>query len=99
MKNYMKTKIDEVYVCFTSVGARYALLFPRKGTSDYVMTRRMPSLKAVTVCLWMKTADTGNEGTLLSYAVSGANNELLLLDYRNFQPWVGDSHRYKHVKA
>ena len=95
----MKTKIDEVYVSLTSVGARYALLFPRKGTSDYVMTRSMPSLKALTVCLWMKTADAGNEGTPLSYAVSGSDNELLLLDYRNFKPWVGTSHRYKHVNA
>ena len=74
----------------------YALLFPRKGTSDYVMTRGVPSLKAVTVCLWMKTADTGNAGTLLSYAVSGRYNELLLLDYNNFWLWLGDNHRYKH---
>ena len=62
------------------------------------MARGMPNLKAVTVCLWMKTADTGNEGTPLSYAVSGSDNELTLLDYRNFKPWVG-SQRYKHVKA
>jgi len=67
----------------------YALLFPRKGTSDYVMTRGMPSLKAVTVCLWMKTTDTGNEGTPLSYVVSGGVNELLLIDYRNFWFSVG----------
>jgi len=70
----------------------YALLFTRKGTSDYVMTRGMPSLKAVTVCLWMKTADTGNEGTPLSYAVSGSDNEILLIDYRNFLLWVGGGH-------
>ena len=95
----MKTKIDEVYVCLTSVGARYALLFPRKGTSDYVMTRRMPSLKAVTFCLWMKTADTGNEGTPLSYAVSCSDNELILYDYTNFLVWVGRGHRYKHLQA
>ena len=95
----MKTKIDEAYVCFTSVGADYAVLFSRKGTSDHVMARGMPSLKEVTVCLWMKTADTRNAGTLLSYAVSDADNELLLLDYRNFKLWVGGSHRYKHVKA
>ena len=91
----MKTKIDEVYVCFIS--DRYALLFPRKGTSDYVMTRDVPSLKAVTVCLWMKTADTGNEGTPLSYAVSGSDNELILYDYTNFLVCVGRGHRYKHL--
>ena len=63
------------------------------------MTRRMPSLKAVTVCLWIKTADTGNEGTLLSYAVSGSTNELLLIDYRNFVLLVGNGRRYKHGQA
>ncbi|XP_078367117.1 neuronal pentraxin-1-like isoform X4 [Oculina patagonica] len=66
----------------------YALLFPRKGTSDYVIIRGMPSLTAVTVCLWMKTADTGNEGTPLGYNV-GSTNELLLHDYRNFWFWIG----------
>ena len=49
------------------------------------MTRGMPSLKAATVCLWIKSADTGNAGTLLSYAVSaGSANELVFFDYRNF---------------
>ncbi|XP_078367069.1 neuronal pentraxin-2-like [Oculina patagonica] len=71
------------------VAADYALLFTRKGTSDYVIIRGMPSLTAVTFCLWMKTADTGNTGTPLSYAVSGSDNELLLYDYRNFLFWVG----------
>ncbi|XP_078367070.1 neuronal pentraxin-2-like [Oculina patagonica] len=78
----------------------YALLFPRKGTSDYVMTRGMPSLTAVTVCVWMKTNDTGNEGTPLSYAVSGSYNELILIDYRNLWFWVGASHSgYTKVSA
>ena len=83
-----------IFVCFTSVPAGYALRFPRKGTSDYVMTRGMPNLTAVTVCLWIKTADTGNEGTPLSYAVSaGSDNELILYDYRNFKVLVGGTAR------
>nr|XP_058952814.1 neuronal pentraxin-2-like [Pocillopora verrucosa] len=69
----------------------YALQFPQRGTSDYVIvTRGMPNLSAVTVCLWMKTADTRNEGALLSYAVSGENNELLLTDYRLFRIYIND---------
>ena len=59
------------------------------------MTCGMPSLKAMTVCLWMKTADTENEGTPLSYAVSGSTNELVLYNYRNFALWLGNGHRYK----
>jgi len=61
------------------------------------MTSGMPSLKAVTVCLWMKTVDTENQGTPLSYAVSGAFNELLLIDYRNFWFAVGNTNRYIHT--
>ena len=91
-KIYEKTKVDEVYVCFTS--DEYALLFPRKGTSDYVMTRGMPSLTAVTVCLWIKTADTGNVGTPLSYALSTQlDNEIILDDYRNLRFYVGGTGR------
>ena len=77
--------------CFTlTATVGYALLFSRKWTSDYVITRGMPSLKAVTVCLWMKSTDTGNEGVPFSYNV-GSSNELLLHDYRNFLVWVGNT--------
>ena len=93
----MAGQMIEPVFCFTSVGADYSLLFPKKGTSDYVMTRDMPSLKAVTVGLWMKTADTKNEGVALSYALSGRDNELSLFDYRKFQLWVGNSHRYIQI--
>ena len=48
-------------------------------------------------CLWMKTADTKNEGVALSYAVSGRDNELSLFDYRKFQLWVGNSHWYMQI--
>lgn len=73
-------------------GNAYALYFPRKGTSDYVISGGMPRLNAMTVCLWMKTT-ASNERVLLSYAVSGQDNELLLHDYRNFLVGVGGSNR------
>ena len=76
--------------------ANYALLFPRKGTSDYAIIRGMPSLTAVTVCLWMKTADKGNEGVPLGYNV-GSSNEVLLIDYRNFGFYIGGTRRYNDV--
>ncbi|KAJ7388426.1 Sushi, von Willebrand factor type A, EGF and pentraxin domain containing 1, partial [Desmophyllum pertusum] len=79
--------------------AGYALFFPQNGTSDYVIKHGMPSLTAVTVCFWVKTADTGNAGTLLSYAISGEDNELLLYDYRKLVLWVGGKSRYKHFLA
>ncbi|XP_066019979.1 neuronal pentraxin-1 [Pocillopora verrucosa] len=80
--------------------AGYALQFPQRGTSDYVIvTRGMPNLSAVTVCLWMKTADTRNEGTLLSYAVSGETNELLLTDYRLFRIYINHGSGSTSVSA
>ena len=81
-----------------STVAGYALQFPRKGTSDYVIiTRGMPNLSAVTVCLWIKTADTRNAGTPLSYVVSGGREELLLYDYRNFRVFINNHHRFKYL--
>ena len=58
----------------------------------------MPSLKAVTVCLWMKSSDKGNGGTPLSYAVSESKhyNELVFMDYRKFMFWIGNEVRYKY---
>ena len=81
-------------ICYYLAVDNYTLLFLRKGTSDYVITRDMPNLKAVTFCLWMKSADKGNDGTPLSYAVSARANELLLYSYRNFKLVVGNSWRY-----
>ena len=43
----------------------------------------MPSLTAVTVCMWIKTNATGR-GTLFSYAVNEGYNELLLVAPQNF---------------
>ena len=81
-----------------STVAGYALQFPRKGTSDHVIiTRGMPNLSAVTVCLGIKTADTRNAGTPLSYVVSGGREELLLYDYRNFRVFINNHHRFKYL--
>ena len=75
----------------------YTLQFPKKRTSDYVIiTSGMPNLTAVTVCLWIKTTDTRNTGTPLSYVVSGAREELLLYDYRNFEVYINDHGRFEY---
>ena len=75
----------------------YTLQFPKKGISDYVIiTSGMPNLTAVTVCLWIKTTDTRNTGTPLSCVVSGAREELLLYDYRNFEVYINDHGRFEY---
>ena len=57
--------------------------FPTSGVTDYVINRNMRRLTAVTVCLWMRSADQTNKGTPFSYAVSGQDNELLLHNYKS----------------
>ena len=53
----------------------------------------MPRLTQFTVCFWMKSSDAG-DGTPFSYAVQGAENELLIANYNNFSVWIGNEKRY-----
>ena len=62
----------------------YALEFPTAGVNNYVNIWGMPSLTEWTVCFWMKSSDSTTRGTAFSYAVSGMDNELLILNYENF---------------
>ena len=70
--------------------------FTHKGISDYVIKHGMPSLNAVTVCLWMKSSDKENDGAPLSYAVSESDhgNDLLLMNYDKFFFDIGSDRRY-----
>ncbi|KAL9979817.1 hypothetical protein ACROYT_G017534 [Oculina patagonica] len=110
----MKIQVDEIQekveeiknktfaeVTPTPVAPGYALLFPGKSTSDYVIINNaMPSLTAVTICVWMKTTDTENFGTPLSYAVPGTDNELMLYDYnRGLMIEVANSYSQTPVTA
>ena len=101
MKNALRCFVNQsqarsFHRIILSTANDYALQFTRQGTSDYVIKRGMPSLKAVTVCLWMKSSDNGTSGTPLSYAVSGSKhgNELLLFNYKKFHLAIGSSSRY-----
>ena len=52
----------------------------------------MPSLAHVTLCLWMKSNDTGRERSPFSYAVPGTDNELLIFGEASLQIVIrGDS--------
>ena len=71
----------------------YAFHFPEKGVEDYVKISSMPrSLTAVTVCLWMNSSSP--KGSLVSYALSDTDNELLI-DYNGcFEIQIGKFVRY-----
>ena len=81
-----------------SVSPNYSLLFPYKSKNDYVIiTHGIPSLTAVTVCMWIKTNATGKNGALLSYAVSGSDNELFLIMPGHFGFGVRSVGRYENT--
>lgn len=44
---------------------------------------------ALTVTFWIQTSNTSKAGTPLSYAVTGADNEFLIYDYRNLRIYRG----------
>ena len=51
----------------------------------------MRSLTAFTVCLWMSSSNT--KGTLVSYAVSSSDNELIIEYDRYFDLLIGGTKR------
>ncbi|KAI0227208.1 hypothetical protein LSAT2_022348 [Lamellibrachia satsuma] len=54
--------------CDTVVSPDFDLVFHRASTTDYVLLRTIPTLHALSVCLWLRTNDFTNYGTILSYA-------------------------------
>ena len=54
----------------------------------------MRSLEDFTACLWMMSSNS--KGTLLSYAVSGQDNELIIEYDRYFDFLIGGSKKYSN---
>ena len=69
----------------------YALHFPNKEVEDVVIISQMRSLTAFTVCLWMSSSN--NKGTLVSYAVSNSENELLIDYDKHFEVQIDGTPR------
>ena len=78
------------YFCF-SVNLEHTFHFPKKGVKDVVKISGMRSLTAFTVCLWMTSSN--NQGTLVSYAVSNSDNELLIEYDRYLDFLIGGTQR------
>lgn len=55
------------------------------------MARGLPDLMQFTLCFWMKSSDTKNEGTPFSYSVHGEDNELLIYNYKSFRLGINGS--------
>lgn len=64
------------------MSSAFNLDFEVSGIHGYVMMDGvMPTLTEITCTFWMKSSDTTNYGTPVSYAVEGSDNAFLLIDY------------------
>nr|XP_015201270.1 PREDICTED: sushi, von Willebrand factor type A, EGF and pentraxin domain-containing protein 1 [Lepisosteus oculatus] len=81
--------------CETEMSSRFNLDFEVSGIHGYVMMDNiMPSLTEITCAFWMKSSDTINYGTPISYAVEeGNDNTFLFTDYNGWVLYVNEKER------
>ncbi|KAK2521486.1 Svep1 [Columba livia] len=81
--------------CETEQSSRFNLDFEVSGIYGYVMLDGvLPSLGDITCTFWMKSTDTTNYGTPISYAVeNGSDNAFLLTDYNGWVLYVNGKER------
>ncbi|XP_034471249.1 sushi, von Willebrand factor type A, EGF and pentraxin domain-containing protein 1 isoform X3 [Hippoglossus hippoglossus] len=80
--------------CETEMSAAFNLDFEVSGIHGYVMMDSvMPALTEITCTFWMKSSDTTNYGTPVSYAVEGSDNAFLLIDYNGWVLYVNGKER------
>ncbi|KAM4808468.1 sushi, von Willebrand factor type A, EGF and pentraxin domain-containing protein 1 [Rhinophrynus dorsalis] len=82
-------------VCETEQPSGFNLDFEVSGIYGYVMLDNvLPTLSAITCAFWMKSSDTGNYGTPISYAIdNGSDNAFLLTDYNGWVLYVNGKER------
>lgn len=60
-------------------------MFGSSGITDYlVYSGLQTNITEITVMFWIRTADTSNYGTVLSYATDYFDNAFTILDYSGF---------------
>ncbi|XP_052257236.1 sushi, von Willebrand factor type A, EGF and pentraxin domain-containing protein 1-like isoform X1 [Dreissena polymorpha] len=86
--------------CDQNIDPNFQLDFPRTAsTTDYALTTIKQDLTAVTVCFWMKTDDSTNQGTAFSYANVEGDNVFTLTNYDGWAFYVNGDNRTTIVKA
>ena len=77
----------------TWVNGKFGKALSFDGVDDYVdCGNDFTSISAeFTIELWMKTSDTSDTRTPISYATTHSDNEILLYNYKNFGLYVGNS--------
>lgn len=79
----MPPMVHTLFLFVVDQSSGFNLDFEVSGIYGYVMLDGvLPSLWAVTCTFWMKSNDTNNYGTPISYALeNGSDNTFLLTDY------------------
>ncbi|XP_017574246.1 sushi, von Willebrand factor type A, EGF and pentraxin domain-containing protein 1 isoform X1 [Pygocentrus nattereri] len=87
--------------CETEMSSSFDLEFEVSGIHGYVMMDGlMPALTQITCTFWMKSSDTFNYGTPISYAVEGgSDNAFLLIDYNGWVLYVNGRERITDCPA
>ncbi|XP_019713979.1 sushi, von Willebrand factor type A, EGF and pentraxin domain-containing protein 1 isoform X2 [Hippocampus comes] len=86
--------------CETEMSPAFNLDFEMSGIHGYVlMDGMMPALTEITCTFWMKSSDTTNYGTPISYAVEGSDNAFLLIDYNGWVLYVNGKERITDCPA
>ncbi|MBZ3871168.1 Sushi, von Willebrand factor type A, EGF and pentraxin domain-containing protein 1 [Sciurus carolinensis] len=80
--------------CETEQPTGFNLDFEVSGIYGYVILDGvLPTLHAVTCAFWMKSSDTVNYGTPISYALDDSDNTFLLTDYNGWVLYVNDKEK------
>ncbi|CAB1345368.1 unnamed protein product [Coregonus sp. 'balchen'] len=78
----------------------FNLDFEVSGIHGYVMMDGvMPALTEITCTFWMRSSDTTNYGTPISYAVEGSDNAFLLIDYNGWVLYINGKERITDCPA
>uniref|UniRef100_A0A671UN51 Sushi, von Willebrand factor type A, EGF and pentraxin domain-containing protein 1 n=1 Tax=Sparus aurata TaxID=8175 RepID=A0A671UN51_SPAAU len=86
--------------CETEMSSAFNLDFEVSGIHGYVMMDGvMPALTEITCTFWMRSSDTINYGTPISYAVEGSDNAFLLIDYNGWVLYVNGKERITDCPA
>ncbi|XP_058479498.1 sushi, von Willebrand factor type A, EGF and pentraxin domain-containing protein 1 isoform X3 [Solea solea] len=87
-------------MCETEMSSAFNLDFEVSGIHGYVMMDGvMPALTEITCTFWMRSSDTINYGTPVSYAVDGSDNAFLLIDYNGWVLYVNGKERITDCPA
>ncbi|XP_062305372.1 sushi, von Willebrand factor type A, EGF and pentraxin domain-containing protein 1 isoform X1 [Osmerus eperlanus] len=86
--------------CETEMSSAFNLDFEVSGIHGYVMMDGvMPALTEITCTFWMRSSDSTNYGTPISYAVEGSDNAFLLIDYNGWVLYVNGKERITDCPA